>query len=128
MSSSVLDASALLALLLREPGGDFVAGVMQEGALIGAVNLSEVVSKLQELGSDEAQIRADIATAKFEVVEFDELLSWQAGLLRQSTRQFGPSLGDRACLALAGSLQLPALTGDRNWANVDVGVQVVLCR
>ena len=113
---------------MREPGRDFVAGVMQEGALIGTVNLLEVVSKLQELGSDEAQIRADIATAKFDVAEFDESMSWSAGLLRQPTRHLGLSLGDRACLALAASLGLPALTADRVWTQLDVGVEVVLCR
>jgi len=101
---------------------------MEEGALIGSVNLSEVVGKLQELGSDEAQIRADIATARFGIVDFDESLSWQTGLLRQPTRNLGLSLGDRACLALAASLGVPAITAERVWTQLDVGVEVVLCR
>lgn len=43
--SVVLDASALLAMLNDEPGGEQVASVLPN-ASIGAVNLSEVVAKL----------------------------------------------------------------------------------
>lgn len=45
----MLDASALLAFLKREPGEDIVAPLL-DGAVIGAVNLSEVVAKLDEEG------------------------------------------------------------------------------
>jgi PIN domain nuclease of toxin-antitoxin system len=41
----VLDASALLAFLQREPGLDRVRAVLPE-AVIGSVNFAEVVTKL----------------------------------------------------------------------------------
>jgi PIN domain nuclease of toxin-antitoxin system len=46
----VLDASALLALLLDEPGGDKVKAML-DGALLGAVNLAEIVSHYAKLGA-----------------------------------------------------------------------------
>ena len=95
---------------------------------MGAVNLAEVIAKLQELGDDEGDIRRRISIVDFDVMQFDEAAAWSTGLLRQATRFLGLSLGDRACLALAASLELPALTADRVWAQLDVGVEVVLCR
>ena len=40
----------------------------------------------------------------------------------------GLSLGDRACLALALKLNLPALTTDRIWENLNLSVQVQVIR
>lgn len=55
MTEVVLDASAFLALLNAEPGAEKVAGVLS-GAALSAVNLSEVVAKLAEVGMPEASI------------------------------------------------------------------------
>ena len=40
----------------------------------------------------------------------------------------GLSLGDRACLALAGALGVPALTSDTAWARLDLGIEVQIIR
>ena len=50
--------------------------------------------------------------------------------MRISTRAFGLSLGDRACLALASELNAAALTADRDWAKVAeaVGVDIYVIR
>ena len=45
-----------------------------------------------------------------------------------STRKAGLSLADRACLALALDLGATAVTADRAWAKVDVGVEVKVIR
>lgn len=45
----VLDSSAVLTLLYREPGHEIVADLL-EGALISAVNWSEIVQKLAQRG------------------------------------------------------------------------------
>lgn len=126
MSRVVLDASALLALLQNEPGSDRVMEQLA-GALISSVNLSEVVAKLAERGMPEGDINRSLGLG-LEVVPFDEELAWKAGLLRPQTRRSGLSLGDRACLALARSRSLPALTADHVWADLDVGVDVVVIR
>jgi PIN domain nuclease of toxin-antitoxin system len=63
-----------------------------------------------------------------DVRAFDERAAWEAGALRAGTRKAGLSLGDRACLALARDLGVPALTADAAWAKVPSGVEVRLVR
>ncbi|SOE00420.1 type II toxin-antitoxin system VapC family toxin [Caenispirillum bisanense] len=125
MSDVVLDASALLALLDREPGYEAVAAVMP-GALLSTVNLSEVLGKLVDRGVPVA-VAARVAEAVgATVVDLDTETAVEAAALRQATRGAGLSLGDRACLALARQRGLPALTTDAAWERVAsaVGVDV----
>jgi PIN domain nuclease of toxin-antitoxin system len=44
------------------------------------------------------------------------------------TRSRGLSLGDRACLALAITLQAPVYATDRIWESVNVGIDVRVLR
>jgi ribonuclease VapC len=128
VSSSVLDASALLALLRGEPGSEQVRNAIAQGAAISAVNLSEVVAKLSDSGVPDAEIHQAIDPLRLETIPFDEELAYRAGLLRPLTRQLGLSLGDRACLALAERLGWPALTADQNWQRLQLGITVQLIR
>lgn len=127
MSGVVLDASAVLAYLQGEPGGDLVAEQMA-AAVIGAVNLSEVIAKLVDKGLDDVAVDETLQSIGLEAVAFDAAQARAAGLMRMATRQRGLSLGDRACLALAKARGVPALTGDRAWAEVAAGVEVRLIR
>ena len=110
----VLDASAVLALMDAEPGGDAVAAVLP-GALLSSVNLAEVVSKLAERGMPAAQAHADALALGIDVVAFDVELALDAGALRPLTRAAGLSLGDRCCLALARSRRAAVLTTESRW-------------
>ena len=86
VSEVVLDASALMALLNSEPGGEMVAEAIREAA-ISAVNFSEVVAKLAESrGADEEVIRRVLRDFPFEIVSFDAEQAYEAGLLRPATR------------------------------------------
>ncbi len=128
MSSDVLDASALLALLNAEQGSEQVQAALAAGATMSAVNLSEVVAKLSEAGLSEAAIRSVLDSLALDVVDFDADQAYDAGLLRQATKPAGLSLGDRACLALAQRLGLPVVTADRNWRHMQLGVTIRLIR
>jgi PIN domain nuclease of toxin-antitoxin system len=128
VSSAVLDASALLALLNEEPGQEEVERVLISGAVVSAVNFSEVVARLADAGMPEAALREALEGLELNVVAFDRELAYRAGLLRGATREHGLSLGDRACLALAASNRCPAITADRAWESLDVGVAVRLIR
>ena len=122
-SVTVLDASALLAAFFDEPGAEVVAERMN-GALMSAVNLSEVVAKLIDRGASPDQIAEIMAQLDIDVVPHDERQATTAGLLRRETRSSGLSLGDRACLALAIERRAVALTGDRAWLALAEPLQV----
>ena len=129
MTDVVLDASAVLAVLLREPGAEIVERALDRGpCAISAVNLSEVAAKLVDRGGDEKSIRAGLDSMQLEVQPFDETLAIEAGMLRTLTRPLGLSLGDRACIALARSLNLPVMTADRKWDRLNLDIAVLLAR
>lgn len=123
----VLDASAVLAVIRGESGAEMVE-VQLARALISAVNFAEVISRLSDLGVPNAVAVSSVMELGAEVAIFDDLAAVSVGALRVKTRIRGLSLGDRACLALALSAGLPALTADRVWAELDLGVEVVLIR
>ena len=123
----VLDASALLVLLNGEPGTAVVVEALPR-AVIGAVNISEVVARLADGGMPGLAIQETIEELRLDVMPFDAELALTAGLLRPLTRSAGLSLGDRACLALGMRLRLPVLTADRIWAGLDLDVEVRLVR
>ena len=129
MSSVVLDASALLALLKGEPGGAKVASVIADSA-ISVVNLSEVVSHFVRAGMPTRDVEDMLNALPFTLVPADAGLAWEAGRLRADTAEAGLSLGDRFCLALAKREGLPAWTADKAWKAVAsaANVKVVLIR
>ena len=127
MSSVVLDASAVLAFLQREPGGAVVAEHLS-AAVISAVNVAEVATRLSDRGIPDGGAREAISALRLEIAAFDHELAYTSAALRPATRRLGLSLGDRACLALAKREGLPALTADRAWASLDVGVEIHLVR
>ena len=120
MSDFVLDASVILAVILDEPGSSRFSKDVARG-LVGSVNLAEVVAKLDERGATEPQMRGLLNGLELISVPFDSGDAWATGLLRRRTRHEKLSLGDRACLALAISRGLPALTTDRAWGRLGLG-------
>ena len=123
----MLDASALLAYLLREPGSEKVPAVGGEAA-ISAVNLAEAISVLTLRGIPAEAIRLQMSRTLIDVVAFNEESAETTGLFIEKTRKLGLSLGDRACLAAALRAGITALTADRAWKGVDVGVPIQFIR
>ena len=123
---AVLDASAILALLLGEPGAETVADAIADGAAISTVTHAEVGTVLIRNGHDPsllAQVTAQVSVELFTVADADTA----AALIADGAR-LGLSLGDRACLALAKRLNAPALTVEQVWAQLDVGIEITLIR
>ena len=126
MIKNVLDASAVLAVLNGEPGEKKVIPLLAESA-ISAVNLTEVGAKLLDAGMDEASAQIAVSVLGFgEVADFSEELAWETAKLRPLTKQHGLSLGDRACLALAIKLDVPAVTADKQWSKLKFCKVVVI--
>ena len=125
--SYVLDASALLAWLHGEPGGERVPPVLA-GAFISAVNWCEVVQKSLQRGADVDGMLEDVQEMGLTVEPFTAAQADRAAVLWAQTRQQGLSLGDRACIALAVDREAAALTTDRRWSELGLGVAVELLR
>lgn len=123
----MLDSSALLAVLNREPGAELVADLLGNTA-VSAVNLSEVQAKLVGRGIDRKAASKAILGLVSEVVAFDESLALLTGSLITATQKVGLSLGDRACVALGIQVKAPIYTADRAWAKLDLGVEIRLIR
>ena len=125
----ILDASAVLAFLLREPGQDRVMEVMLTEPRMSTVNLAEVVTKyvLRGAVAQGERLRHELPVV---FVPVDEDLALQAALIAAVTKPLGLSLGDRICLALARRTGLTALTADRSWRDVagTLGVTVEVIR
>ena len=127
MTKYVLDASALLAFLAGEPGGDAVEEALPS-ALVSTINMSEVIAKLLERRMSEVEVREVLRYLDCEVVDFTLERAWRTARLRSLTRHQGLSLGDRACLALAIEHDLTVMTTDRVWGEIDVGIVVKVVR
>jgi len=127
MSAVVLDSSAVLAYLRREPGGDALGALLPESA-ISVVNLAEVLGRLIVLGQTIENAKRAVDVLSMYHVPFDERLATETAALLPMTKRLGLSLGDRACLALARAMSLPVLTADRVWASLDVGVEIRMIR
>ncbi|MEJ7860548.1 MAG: type II toxin-antitoxin system VapC family toxin [Pyrinomonadaceae bacterium] len=126
MIKNILDASAVLAVLNGEPGEKKVIPILAESA-INTVNLTEVAAKLLEAGMDEVGARLAVSVLGIEeIVDFTQDLAWEAARLRPLTKQYGLSLGDRACLALAIKLKIPAVTADKEWSKLKLCKVVVI--
>lgn len=122
----VVDSSAVLAKLFKERIAETFD--FYSNALIGSVNLAEIVTKLQDSGVDDHMIDAVLAPLQLSVEPFDEAQAILAGKLRASTRSKGLSLGDRACIALAMVKGATVVTTDKAWAEMDLPVPVMLIR
>jgi PIN domain nuclease of toxin-antitoxin system len=123
----VLDSSALLAYLQDEPGSEVVDRILNE-AFISSVNWAEVVQKSVAAGVEVKgmleELQALGLTVEMFTVEDGEL----AGLLWTNTKNFGLSLGDRACLSLGLRMNVSVLTSDRAWEKIGLDLKIILIR
>jgi PIN domain nuclease of toxin-antitoxin system len=125
----ILDASAVLAFLLAEPGKERVAEALLDGATMTTVNFAEVATKYVLRG---AKARAATLSDRLPVtlISVDEDLALRSVLMADLTRPAGLSMGDRICLALGQRSGQTILTADRAWLDVaeQVGARVELVR
>ncbi len=125
----ILDASALLAFLLREAGKDRVAEALLDEPQMTTVNFAEVVTKYVQRGA-RAQAETLLDRLPVVLVPVDTDLALRSAMMAGVTRPLGLSLGDRICLALGARSGLTVLTADTAWTKVadEIGVAVELIR
>jgi len=124
---AVLDASAVVAVAHGEPGAEAIEPLV-EGSCISTVNWSEVARVCVAVDRDPEALRTVLIDAGCRTVAFTVEDAVAAARLWPPTRALGLSLADRACLALALRLSVPAVTADRAWLEIDVGVEVIAVR
>jgi PIN domain nuclease of toxin-antitoxin system len=126
MDNVVMDASAIRAVLNQEPGQDVVEEYLPR-SMLSAVNASEVMAVLSDIGLSIDDAEKMLSELIKEVVPFDRYLAVIAAGLRQTTKK-GLSFGDRVCLALAKRRRIPVLTADRNWTKLNIDIDIRLVR
>lgn len=118
MFSAVVDASALLTLLFREPGAERFARLAGARPAMSAVNWSEVVQKSAAFGVEGTRLAAGVRAAGLTILELTAVRAERVAALWTTTRAVGLSLADRACLGLALELESPTVTADRAWRHL----------
>src|SRR5579871_722806 len=93
----VLDTSAMLMVLRREPGSERVKPLLSQ-AVMSAVNLAEVASELSRRGLSPSSVSADIRKIVTEIRPFD---AEQAGLTVALDKKTNCKLSFPACACLA---------------------------
>ena len=132
MTGGVLDASAILALIFDEPGGEAVAEHL-DGGTITAIGLAEVLTKHLDRGLETDGVARDLVALGVRVepvtaADAEGQLELRRLDLARSDGGARLSMADRTCLAVAWRLGRPVLTADRLWAELDLPVEVILVR
>jgi PIN domain nuclease of toxin-antitoxin system len=123
--SVVLDASAVLAFSQGEPGADPVEAVL-DGAVVGAPNWAEVLTKTAQVGADPDTVGSLLKALGVRIEAIAEDDARLAAALAAANPSL--SLGDRFCLAVAERLGRPAYTADQAWRRAATTAEVVLIR
>jgi PIN domain nuclease of toxin-antitoxin system len=118
MYKAVIDSSALLAFIKDESTTFEELEVLLPKSVISSVNACEVATVMLRLGIPYDTIEGLINETIGEIIPFNKEQYLTAAKLWSTTKPYGLSLGDRACLALAECMKLPVYTADRIWANL----------
>jgi ribonuclease VapC len=124
---AVFDSSAILAVLLSEPGADRVLSRL-EGGYLSTVNLIEVHARMIKLGADPTRAWNRVLNFKCQICPLTETQARVAAELLPATRPYGLSLGDRVCLALAIERQAKIYTTDRIWKSIPLPIEIEVIR
>lgn len=128
MNRCVLDASAILAIALEEPGCAVLTAPDFPEGIASVVNIAEAQARLVKLGAPPREAWESALSIVKRAYPFDEEQGRLSGTLLDQTRPLGLSLGDRACLALGITMNLPVYTGDRIWKKLRLNIPIHLIR
>ena len=117
----VVDASAILAAIQDEQGGEYVKQHIDR-CIISSVNWSEVLQKLSKLGSEVDKIDAYLKALGLNVIDFTEEDGKLSASLWSNCKSLGLSLADRACIATGLRLKTTIITANRVWNELEISI------
>jgi PIN domain nuclease of toxin-antitoxin system len=127
-SNIVFDSSVLIMLFAKEPGYEVVRQNMKH-AIISAINIAEVYKyciEVQNLSEDDCKDLIKLCGIK--IIDFCEEQALISAKIVKNTKQYGLSLGDRGCIALAILKNCPILTYDKIWQKVNLNIEFIMAR
>lgn len=125
---AVLDASALVALVMKEKGYETVTKMVKAGvAATTPTGLAEALTICRRKGHKRTrdELAADLAELGLTVEPILKADGVEMAFLLSKSDELPPkvgslSLGDAACLAVARRLNLPAVMSDGTWEHLDI--------
>ena len=127
MRKYVIDAYAWIEYLDGSEAGRQVSALLEKAdeTHTCAMTIAEVISKVARKGKN-VQVAYDVLLSNSRIVDVDEELSLQAGMLhfemRKTLKDFG--LADAYVLATARKLKSKVLTGDAHFKSVKEAVLI----
>lgn len=129
MKTTVLDASALLAMFFGEPGMEEMRALFHKAAgadkplLITAVNWAEVINRITRRQGDEGRIAAGVlaSSGAIDIVAADRELAESAAAYKAADLL---GLADAFAAALAKSRKADLVTADREFKSVESEVKI----
>ena len=124
----LLDASAYIAYLNKEPGYEVIQDCMHI-ACINTVTYSEIIAFYARNGISDKNVLSKICQY-VHILDINQKICFDAGCLITQSTKYGLSLGDRICLSSAIHYNIPVYTADKIWqklANL-INVKVNLVR
>lgn len=118
MNRIVFDSSVIIAILRKEKGYQVGEKLISRGA-ISAVNWAEVSGFMGKRHAPREVIQETLSQYPLKVLPYEEEFVVTTGHLASCTKHLGLSLGDRACLVTAMAHNLPVLTADRIWKELE---------
>ncbi len=116
----ILDASALIALLAEEKGFETIEKLLPK-SIMSSVNVAEVAKFLLTKDLiDKQNLKTLINQLIDEVIPFDTSQALTNAEIYLITKQYGLSLGDRACISLALNTGYKVYTTDKIWNKLNI--------
>jgi ribonuclease VapC len=125
----VFDTSVLIAIIKEEKGYQKGLDFLHDKVFMNTVNLAEFFAWVilhSDISNKEMTIF--IQDLEIKVVDFDIKMAEKSSRLIPETKQYGLSLGDRACLSLGQKLNLPVITCDKVWSEAKLDCEIVVLR
>lgn len=128
MTKHIIDAYAWIEYFDGSNKGKKVDSILENNNEIYtcAITIGEVISKVARMGKD-TKTAYDILLANSQIINVDEELSLQAGLvhceMRKTIKDFG--LADAYILAAARKLGSKIVTGDPHFKDIKQAIQLI---